>query len=181
MMTHFMKRFVLGLAVLGLIVGAVGRARAGLTLTLDSTNPTFVIPMQGVQTFQIDGTATDTGMHPGANLDTVNDPILPTTPFPTLSTSPDPSAPNSINGTYTGPIVDVTVSSTDPIGKYIGGDIQLVGPDGASFVEYSVTLAPSVSSVPEPSTAIVAALGAVAFIACGWSRHRRDQRRQAAA
>jgi hypothetical protein len=36
-------------------------------------------------------------------------------------------------------------------------------------------------AVPEPSTAIVAGFGAVAFIAYGWSRHRRDQRRQAAA
>ena len=37
------------------------------------------------------------------------------------------------------------------------------------------------SAVPEPSTAIVAVFGTVAFIAYGWSRHRRAQRRQAAA
>ena len=37
------------------------------------------------------------------------------------------------------------------------------------------------TAVPEPSTAIVAAFGAVAFLAYGWSRHRRAQRRQAAA
>jgi hypothetical protein len=37
------------------------------------------------------------------------------------------------------------------------------------------------STVPEPSTAIVAMLGAVAFIAYGWSSHRRAQRQQAAA
>jgi hypothetical protein len=37
------------------------------------------------------------------------------------------------------------------------------------------------AAVPEPSTAIVACFGAVAFIAYGWSRHRRAQRRQAAA
>ncbi len=35
--------------------------------------------------------------------------------------------------------------------------------------------------VPEPSTAIVAVFGAVAFTAYGWSRHRRAQRRQPAA
>jgi hypothetical protein len=34
---------------------------------------------------------------------------------------------------------------------------------------------------PEPSTALVAAFGAVAFLAYGWSRHRRAQQRQAAA
>jgi hypothetical protein len=38
-----------------------------------------------------------------------------------------------------------------------------------------------VSAVPEPSTAIVAAFGAVAILAYGWSRHSREQRRQAAA
>jgi hypothetical protein len=37
------------------------------------------------------------------------------------------------------------------------------------------------TAVPEPSTAIVAVFGAVAFVAYGWSRHRREQRRQAAA
>jgi hypothetical protein len=35
--------------------------------------------------------------------------------------------------------------------------------------------------VPEPSTLGVAALGAIAFLAYGWSRHRRQQRRLAAA
>jgi hypothetical protein len=45
----------------------------------------------------------------------------------------------------------------------------------------TVLRVPTTSAVPEPSTAMVAALGAVAFVAYGWSRHRRDQRRQAAA
>jgi hypothetical protein len=36
------------------------------------------------------------------------------------------------------------------------------------------------AAVPEPSTALVSVFGAVAFIAYGWSRHRRQQRRQAA-
>jgi hypothetical protein len=39
----------------------------------------------------------------------------------------------------------------------------------------------TVSAVPEPSTAIAAVFGAVAFVGYGWSRRRRDQRRQAAA
>jgi hypothetical protein len=37
------------------------------------------------------------------------------------------------------------------------------------------------SAVPEPSTAVLAVLGAVTGIAYGWSRHRRAQRRLAAA
>jgi hypothetical protein len=36
------------------------------------------------------------------------------------------------------------------------------------------------TAVPEPSTALVAVFGAVAFIAYGWSRHRRAQRQAAA-
>jgi hypothetical protein len=36
------------------------------------------------------------------------------------------------------------------------------------------------ATVPEPPTAIVAVFGAVAFLAYGWSRHHRAQRRQAA-
>src|SRR5207249_540163 len=34
------------------------------------------------------------------------------------------------------------------------------------------------SAVPEPSTSALAALGAVAFIAYGWTRHRGDPHRQ---
>jgi len=37
------------------------------------------------------------------------------------------------------------------------------------------------AAVPEPSTAIVAVLGAVAFITYGWIRRRRQQRRQVSA
>jgi hypothetical protein len=44
-----------------------------------------------------------------------------------------------------------------------------------------LTVPASSTVVPEPSTAIVSALGAVAFLAYGWSRHRRAQQRQAAA
>jgi hypothetical protein len=44
-----------------------------------------------------------------------------------------------------------------------------------------VLTAQGTAIVPEPSTAIVAAFGAVAFAAYGWSRHRREERRQAAA
>jgi hypothetical protein len=37
------------------------------------------------------------------------------------------------------------------------------------------------TAVPEPSTAVLASIGAVGCLAYGWSRHRRDKRRQAAA
>ncbi len=45
----------------------------------------------------------------------------------------------------------------------------------------TVQIGPAATAVPEPSTAIVAAFGAAAFITYGWSRRSREQRRQAAA
>jgi hypothetical protein len=60
--------------------------------------------------------------------------------------------------------------------------------DSQTFFSWSLygisqvlTVPGATTVVPEPSTAIVAAFGAVAFLAYGWSRHRREQRRQAAA
>jgi hypothetical protein len=44
-----------------------------------------------------------------------------------------------------------------------------------------VSLVPAISSaVPEPTTAVVASFGAVAFLAHGWCRYRRIKRRHAA-
>ena len=75
-----------------------------------------------------------------------------------------------------------------------GGGAVVGGGGGGSFIAASFTnttalsgvnsgngLVDIASAVPEPSTAILAALGAVALSAYGWSRHRRDQRRQAVA
>lgn len=45
---------------------------------------------------------------------------------------------------------------------------------GASADSLTVQIGPA--AVPEPSTAIVAVVGAVAFVTYGWSRHRRHQR-----
>jgi hypothetical protein len=39
-----------------------------------------------------------------------------------------------------------------------------------------------IATIPEPSSAVLASIGAVvALLAYGWSRHRREQRRQASA
>jgi hypothetical protein len=51
---------------------------------------------------------------------------------------------------------------------------------GADADSLTVQIGPA-AVVPEPSTAIGAVVAAVAFLAYGWSRHRRHQRRQAAA
>jgi hypothetical protein len=44
--------------------------------------------------------------------------------------------------------------------------------------DQSLTVQIGSAAVPEPSTAILAAIGAVAFGTCGWFHHRRHQRRQ---
>jgi hypothetical protein len=54
----------------------------------------------------------------------------------------------------------------------------LVFPNTEGPFQMKVTA--STSAVPEPSTAILAGIGAVGFIAYGWSRHRRAQRQAAA-
>jgi hypothetical protein len=82
-------------------------------------------------------------------------------------------------------------SATGPIGSdSVFGIIGTSFASGSSSLEIDghralytasgvLSIVPAV--VPEPSTAIVVVFGAVAFLAYGWSRHRRDQRRQAAA
>jgi hypothetical protein len=52
---------------------------------------------------------------------------------------------------------------------------------GANADSFKVQIGPAATAVPEPSTAILAVFEAVAFVTYGWSRHRRHQRRQAAA
>jgi hypothetical protein len=51
---------------------------------------------------------------------------------------------------------------------------------GADADSLTLQIGPT-AVVPEPSTALVAVFGALAFIAYGWSHHRSEQRRQAAA
>lgn len=45
----------------------------------------------------------------------------------------------------------------------------------------TVQIGPAASAVPEPSTAISAVVGAIAFVTYGWIVHRRQQRRQVSA
>jgi hypothetical protein len=45
----------------------------------------------------------------------------------------------------------------------------------------NTTIDRPIATTPEPATAQLAVIGAVAFLAYGWSRHRRHQGRQAAA
>lgn len=80
---------------------------------------------------------------------------------------------------------DATVATTAGSG-YTGGNRYFptdAGPDFTSDTSMSANflLTGTAVAVPEPSTAVIAALGTVAFLAYGWSCHRREQRRPGAA
>jgi hypothetical protein len=120
-------------------------------------------------------TATQALSHPiDEDLKTNNNPVFVWTgttpagvanPFTPLgSASPTVGASIDSNHSWT----DIGVA-TDRSLEHLYGISQVLTVPGASAI------------VPEPSTAVVAVFGAVAFVAYGWSRHRREQRQQAAA
>jgi len=82
-----------------------------------------------------------------------------------------------------GPFVNWTFPSTPPTteGGYAAGLNGTAAVSASITSPYTIGTAQTSSAVPEPSTAIGAVFGAVAFIAYGWSRHRREQRQQGAA
>jgi hypothetical protein len=81
------------------------------------------------------------------------------------------------------------------ITNFPNGNVNLAWANTGSTIRYGANLVANVlwssnnlpsttpiATVPEPSSAVLASIGAVvAFLAYGWSRHRRAQRRQAAA
>jgi hypothetical protein len=94
---------------------------------------------------------------------------------------------NTGGPTYPGLSLGMPVSTLD---GYSGGSLisdSQPGPSGyASALYLSATNTVqldegSLSTVAEPSSAVLAALGAVAFSAYGWCRHRRAKRKLAAA
>jgi len=120
------------------------------------------------------------------------------TSFGTLSTPSQPSVASGdefgisgSNNTLVVPFGYVTGTTLSASDTYSGQTISSLGltpgtytwtwGTGAHADSLTVQIGPATTAVPEPSTAIVAVFGAVAFVAYGWSRHRREQRRQAAA
>jgi len=88
---------------------------------------------------------------------------------------------------YTDQIVRVTLG-VKPDGYtgghgYVGASLATETFESTTGQDWNFLLSGSSTAVavPEPSTAVVAAFGAVAFIAYGWYRHRREHRRQGAA
>jgi hypothetical protein len=82
------------------------------------------------------------------------------------------SNPDSYAG-FAGSITLLGLELVDQNGNYIPA--TFTSGQGFNYLDVG-----SLAVVPEPSTAVVAVFGAVAFVVYGRSRHRREQRRQAA-
>jgi hypothetical protein len=144
------------------------------------------LPTTGSINIEYHGTVT---VHTGAAFGFLDSP----SPGPSLngivlpSPDQDVGVDNTLTsgGTFTSNLFDVTITATDAPGTYRGS--YTLDQEDSQFnilakvsVGYSLTLVSS-SVVPEPSSAVSAVIGAVAFIAYGWSRHRRAQRHETAA
>jgi hypothetical protein len=141
------------------------------TITIDST--TFTSADTGAHTDVL-----GTGLSATATTITLSAPSS-TDPFPsfTLATETTPGL-TIIDGirwnrnTGQNPFYDGILSSTR---------LWSTANPSMGMTDPWVIATAGATAVPEPSTAIAAAFGAVAFLAYGWSRYRRDHRRQAAA
>jgi hypothetical protein len=157
----------------------------GTTATVNAIDHIGTDPITGV--FLADGTivttSTDTlGLWSGSLLHAINEDINSTvTPLSTVWTGTFTDGTNSTTTTLGGTRNVTAGSNRETSGAWTN---LLTFPNGDQRPMYAIsqvlTVPRAPSGVPEPSTAIVAAVGAVAFIANGWSR-RRAQRRQAAA
>jgi hypothetical protein len=154
----------------------------GSTASVNAIDHIGAAPIQGV--YLPDGTnvttsTTTTGLWSG-----------------TLTHAIDESISGSQNSTYvwTGTNSDGTVSAFslgDPTSvtlgetfakdpSWVNGDTEDHRVDRPMYGISGILTVPGTTAVPEPSTAVVAAFGAVALLPYSWSRHRREQRRQAA-
>jgi hypothetical protein len=197
-------------AVLGLIATTAGRASADLltyTGTFSAAFSSSGIPAEfsGSFTFSFDlSSVTGTGFEiftPSLSSLTPTSSGSLTIGNTTFDTSNTGINIVYINGSFSELVIGGNLTGIDTVAagtndfftSYIGSSIN--GSKVASIVasstiqnatlrgtfENGTISLPPVTVVPEPSTLGSGALAAVAFLAYGWSRHRREQRRQAAA
>jgi hypothetical protein len=195
-MTHNLKRLALALAVALLL--PEWRAHADLiwdfsytvsngsdttgasgTLTTTSTpsgGPYTVTGITGTWTFDT-VTESITGVIAPGYFSGNNNLLSPSAPHVGVGGISFSVPSTTISGIL---ITSVNIFYDDPFSYYtsLAADTRHLRVDGTNTSLFSLTPA-STTAVPEPSNAIVAVCGAVAFIAHGWFR-RRDKRRQVA-
>ena len=76
------------------------------------------------------------------------------------------------------PGVEVGIPSLTTSAWVAGDSIEADSGNSAFYGISQVLVVPGVAAVPEPSTLLIAGAGIIAGVAFGWSRSRRDQRRQ---
>jgi hypothetical protein len=180
-MSSVTRRVLLAVAVLGLAVGAAGRARADIMITLDDATPTVIAPTTG--TLEVDfkgtvtatlnadtGTATFGGSMPaqmdGQSLFSGNGNVAAIAPV------------LENGGTFTGVIFSIFIAPNTPPGTYTGGTYQLeqnvqTPTDTPVIVDVSwgITVE-SPTAVPEPSTLAYAATGVLMWLGYAWRRRK---------
>jgi hypothetical protein len=181
-----------------------GSARGELTMAVEfTTGPAAqslgsamftILASNATVTVTLNATNAGNPATPGATLDTL---ITPPNITPEIDTqtaifsaaAPIPLDPNSrywIQLRVTpGTDASFAFDSAAPMPTGPGATYDATFYDVTAFtikagIPYVELDSPS-TAVPEPSTAVVATFGAVALGAYGWSRHRRAQRRPAAA
>jgi hypothetical protein len=154
------------------------RAKADLIVTLDQPSLEITLPTTGSLTVDFTGSAT--GGSPGGFWATVPFSIPPN---PNIRDIPGSGHFDSSGNFATGTVLVELVVASSATPTVLDVSITIVDHGslgGQATVPATLTIDPP-AAAPEPSTALVAVFGAAAFIAYGWSRQRRDQRRQAAA
>jgi hypothetical protein len=181
-MRRLYKYLSFATAVLGLMLGVAGPTRADLTLVMQPGPGVDITHLTVGQTYEVDiiGEGTTPGEHIVSGGGGI---FLLTGPIQVQSTDLGPHINDDLT---THPVViTLDIIASTPGSGTISTQNTTFNTNLATYsnlasgpLSYTVIAA---VSVPEPSTAVVAAFGGVAFIAYGWSRHRREQRRQAAA
>ena len=168
-MQRFLRSMGFTATVLGLLIGSAGSAGAGITLTLEDPDPTVVRPSVGTTTIDFPGMITPTAPSLTPTellLDRPNLGLIQLGGSTLNATTIDDDI--AVGKTFTGPLFEVNITSTDPPGLYTGGTYAVVTEIGSAEQPYTVNLVgPSV--VPEPSTLTlwVAAGGIIAGVAYG--------------
>jgi hypothetical protein len=204
-MRDLLRQWRLAVAVLGLMFGAAGQVRADLVFTIEQvgndvvTTGTGSLDITGVPIygngygtpFLIPNTAAvGVGSTSSLHYEEFQGLSGPTSfgsggIFSPSSGSGDVIALNGAYHLIAVPwlyVSGTSISGTDAYDNQTLSSLGLTsGTYTYTFSDNTITVQISSAAVPEPSTAIVAVLGAVALLTYGGCRHRPEQQRPAAA
>ena len=185
-MTNATTRLVLAAAALGLLVGAAGRAEAGLLL--DSIHATRNYPSLATVVNDLGTQAVNPTAHfsfAGVSLEVADSTV--TLSESSFATTFSPAAFNGFVFTdvtkdpgITGVTIDAATNlpGFDASRVSFNSDQVFVNLRGLGFfhgqeVKLDLAFGPAVAAVPEPSTLVGGTLGVALALGYAWRRHRR--------